>query len=667
METYTIVKSVVMLAALIGAFSLFFIRVRRLYRLMMAVEGTTEFKLDRIKQRIGVLITDVLGQANVRRKTLPGLAHTLIFFGFLAIQPHSLELMLRGVCPAFEVGRWIPTLYGGYLFVADILASLVLVGLAYAFYRRIWVRPRYLTLGLDANVIILFTSVIIITFLFINAFQTLLPVEPGGYDYRGVFPVSSALVSFFGLERLSPSQVFVGYQISYWIHITTILSFLVYIPGSKHLHLLAAAPNVFFKPLKREKAILKTDIENEEKETFGLGKVSELNWKNVLNLYACTECGRCEEQCPASNTDKPLSPKKVVHDFKVDLLNQSESILSRQFDQVKPIMREGSPVTDDVLWSCTTCRACEDICPVNIEHLDFIIETRKHQVLMEASFPPEVQETFTNLENQANPWGFGADNRADWCKGMEVPLMSDNPEAELLWFVGCAGSFDDRGKKISQAMARVLRHAGVNFAILGPEEACNGDMARRAGNEYLAQMLIQQNVEVLNQYKPKKILTGCPHCFNIIKNEYPQFGAGFPVVSHAEFLFDLFKGGRLKPNGNSLGTLTFHDSCYLGRWNGIIEPPRDLLRSINNGQLTEMRRIRAKGFCCGAGGGRMFMEETIGKRINIERAQEVITTGAATVAAACPFCATMLSDGLRDEGAEVAVKDIVELVDEALG
>ncbi|MGA9261038.1 MAG: (Fe-S)-binding protein [Desulfobacterales bacterium] len=667
METYTIVKSVVMLSALIGAFSLFFIRVRRLYRLMMAVEGTTEFKLDRIRQRIRVLITDVLGQANVRRKKLPGLAHTLIFFGFLAIQPHSLELMLRGVCPAFEVGRWIPALYGGYLFVADILASLVLVGLVYAIYRRIWVRPRYLTLGRDANLIILFTSVIIVTFLFINAFQTLLPLEPRGYDYRGVFPVSSTLVSFFGLDRWSPSQVFVGYQISYWIHITTILSFLIYIPGSKHLHLLAAAPNVFLKPLEREKAILKTDIENEERETFGLGKVSELNWKNVLNLYACTECGRCEEQCPAANTDKPLSPKKVVHDLKVDLLNQSETIMSRKFDQVKPIMREDSPITGDVLWACTTCRACEDICPVNIEHLDFIIETRKHQVLMEASFPPEVQETFTNLENQANPWGFGADNRADWCKGMDVPLMSDNPEAELLWFVGCAGSFDDRGKKISQAMARVLRHAGVNFAILGSEEACNGDMARRAGNEYLAQMLIQQNVETLNQYKPKKILTGCPHCFNIIKNEYPQFGASYPVVSHTEFLFDLLRRGHLKLNGNSLGRLTYHDSCYLGRWNGIIEPPRDLLRFINNGQLTEMRRIREKGFCCGAGGGRMFMEETIGKRINIERAQEVVRTGAATVAAACPFCATMLSDGLRDEGAEVAVKDIVELVDEALG
>jgi hypothetical protein len=284
MEQYTIVKSFVMLMALVGAFSFFFIRVRRLYRVMMAVEGTTEFKLDQVAARIGVLFKDVIGQANVRRKRLPGLAHTLIFFGFLAVQPHSLELMVKGVCPAFDIGHWIPGLYGGYLFAADILASFVLVCFAYAIYRRTMLRPPYLTMGTDANLIILFTCLIIITFQFINAFQTLLPLESGAYDYRGVFPVSSLFVGFFGLNSLSAQQVVAGYEIAYWIHMATIMGFLVYIPGSKHLHLLAAAPNVFLKPLAREKAIVKTDIENEDLETFGLGKVSELNWKHVLNL-----------------------------------------------------------------------------------------------------------------------------------------------------------------------------------------------------------------------------------------------------------------------------------------------------------------------------------------------------------------------------------------------
>ncbi len=666
METYTIIKSFVMCMALAIAFSFFFLRVRRLYRLMTSVEGQAPFKLDHLNARIGVLFKDVLGQTNVRRKKGPGIAHMLIFFGFLAVQPHSLELMIKGVCPAFDVAHWFPGIYGGYLFVADILAALVLVGFAYAIYRRLVIRPSYLTLGMDANLIIVFTCVIIITFHLINGFQMSMPLEGAEFDLAGVLPVSGLLASLLGLGTLSADKVLWGYEIAYWIHMATILSFLVYIPGSKHLHLLAAVPNVFLKPLEREKAIAKSDIENEELETFGLGKVSELNWKDILNLYACTECGRCEEQCPAANTDKPLSPKKIIHDFKIDLFDQDDAVLRGDGEAVKPLMREGSPITDDVLWSCTSCRACEDICPVNIEHLDLVFETRKHQVLMEANFPPEMQETFTNLENQANPWGFSADTRADWCKGMDVPLMTDNPQADVLYFVGCAGSFDDRGKKIAKATARVLQRAGVNFAILGPEEACNGDMARRVGNEYLAQMLMQQNAEVLNQYQPKLILSGCPHCYNILKNEYGQFDAGYPVVHHSEYLLNLHRQGRLKTNGLDLGSVTFHDSCYLGRWNGIYQAPRALISGFNGGRdPIEMARKGDKGFCCGAGGGRMFMEETIGKRINIERAEEIRHSGAATVAAACPFCITMLSDGLMDIQSDQTIKDIAEIIDEA--
>ena len=667
METYITIKSFIMALALIGAFGFFFIRVRRLFRLMQSVAGKTEFKLDRIGDRIKVLFTDVLGQSNVRRKPLIGLAHTMIFFGFLAVQPHSLELMIRGVFPGFDVAYFAPVLYRGFLFIADILAFLVLFGFAYAIYRRLFVRPKYLTMGMDANLIILFTCVIIITFHFINAFQLILPYAAHGFDYTGCFPISSYFAGTFNLASLSVKGQTVAFEIFYWIHMMTIFGFLVYIPGSKHLHLLAAVPNVFLKPLERTKAIAKTDLEDEAVETFGLGKVSELNWKNVLNLYACTECGRCEEQCPASSTEKPLSPKKIIHDYKIDLLEQADLVMAKNYDAVEPIVREGSGVTGDVIWSCTTCRACEDICPVNIEHLDLIIETRKHQVLMEANFPPEIQETLTNLENQFNPWGFSSDSRAQWCKGMDVPLMMDNPEAEVLYFVGCAGSFDDRGRKIAQAMARVLQKAGVNFAILGPEEACNGDIARRMGNEYIAQMLIQQNVEVINQYQPKKILAGCPHCYNIIKNEYPQFGAAYDVVHHTEYLFDLHKQGRLVTNGKSFGSLTFHDSCYLGRWNGIYDAPRELLTSMNNGAgLVEMERSKSKGFCCGAGGARMFMEETIGKRINNDRAEEVIATGVKTVAVACPFCTTMLRDGILEKQADVQVKDIVEIVDEAI-
>lgn len=670
MASYLTVKSILMALALISAFGFFYLRVRHLYRLMMAVHGKTEFTVDRIGKRIGVLFTDVLGQSNVRRKPLIGIAHMLIFLGFLAVQPHSLALMIQGVIPAFEIGHWIPGIYRIYLFIADILAVMVPVGLGYALYRRLFAKPPYLTMGADANLIILFTSVIIITFHIINACLALMPVPVDHFPYAGLFPVSGPTAALLRLDGLSASGIRIGYEISYWIHMATILGFLIYIPGSKHLHLLAAAPNVFLKRLDHAKAISKTDIEDEEAETFGLGNVSELNWKNVLDLYACTECGRCEEQCPASMTGKSLSPKQIVHDYKVDLLNSAPAILyqaDKTTDAVQPIMREGSPVTDDVLWACTTCRACEDICPVNIEHLDLIIETRKHQALMASNFPQEIQETFVNLENQSNPWGFNNETRADWGKDMDVPLMTDRPDAALLYFVGCAASFDDRGKEIAQAMARVLKKADVDFAILGPEEACNGDVARRAGNEYLAQMLIQQNVAVLNQYKPRKILTGCPHCFNIIKNEYPQFGAGYDVVHHTEYLLQLFQQGRLSVPKGGFGTYTLHDSCYLGRWNGIYQAPRVLLSKISGSDgMIEMKRNRSKGFCCGAGGARMFMEETIGKRINTDRAEEVIASKAKTVTAACPFCISMLRDAILGEESDVQVKDVVELIDMAL-
>jgi Fe-S oxidoreductase/nitrate reductase gamma subunit len=668
MATYLSLKSILMAAAIIGAFSLFFVRGRRLVRLMTTVQGRTDATVDRLADRLRVFCTDVLGQANVRRKLLPGVSHTLIFFGFLAVQPHSLELMLRGVFPGVHVAEAIPRVYGAYLFVADILGFLVLAGLGYALYRRLVLRPAYLTNGRDARLIIFFITVIIVTFHLLNAFLILPSIGGTGFDYRRVFTVSKALEEILGLQNLSPAAARAAYEAVYWIHILVILGFLVYIPGSKHLHMLAAIPNVFLKPLERPKPMFKTDLETEGAQTYGLGKVSDLSWKAVLDLYACTECGRCDEQCPAAMTGKPLSPKQVVHDAKADLLQQSDAILARSFDTVKPFVREDSPITADVLWSCTSCRACEEICPVNIQHLDILLEARKHQVLMEASFPPEMQDTFTHLDNQSNPWGFGSDTRGDWARDLDVPRMCDRPEAELLFYVGCAGSFDDRGKKISQAMARVLKKAGVDFAILGEEERCNGDLARRAGNEYLAQMMIQENAAVLNQYQPKRILAGCPHCYNTLKHEYPQFGARFEVLHATEFILQLFRQGRLTVAAAAAAPVAFHDSCYLGRWNGIFEAPRELLRIIGGGAgPVELRRSADKGLCCGAGGGRMFMEERIGKRINAERADDILASGAATAAAACPFCITMLRDGLADCGSPVEVRDIVELVDIATG
>ncbi|MCP4021389.1 MAG: (Fe-S)-binding protein [Desulfobacteraceae bacterium] len=659
MEKYYIFKSCLMVLMLVIGFGLFVIRVKRLIQLMLAVKGKKEFKPDRIQARIKVLLSDVIGQSNVLRKPIPGFAHMLIFFGFLAIQPHSIEMMIQGVFHKFAIANTL----GGYLKIADTVAVFVLIGLGYGLYRRLIKKPDYLTNGRDAKLIILFTAVIIVSFYSYNSFYAVLP----GYshDVSQNLTISASLASGLSLASLSGSAQIFGLEVSYWVHLLTILGFLIYIPGSKHLHLLAAIPNVFLKSLEVENPMVKTDIEDEEVESFGLGRVSEMHWKNVLDLYACTECGRCQERCPADRTGKPLSPKKIISHLKHELIDHGDVIIDGEDVEIIPplVSPDNEHFNADVIWSCTTCRACEDICPVNIEHLDILLETRKNQVLMEASFPHEMQDTFNNLENQSNPWGFSSDSRGDWCKGMDIPLMTDHPEADLLYFVGCAGSFDDQGIKISKAIATILKKADIDFAILGPEERCNGDVARRSGNEYLAQMMIQENVDLLSHYRPKKILTGCPHCYNIMKNEYPGFGGTFDVVHHLNYFYQLIKQGKLELKSQDFGNITFHDSCYLGRWNHIYETPRKLLTAINQGRPpVEMKEIKDNAMCCGAGGARMFMEETIGSRINSERAKQVLATKADIVAAGCPFCITMLKDGIAENNDSIPVKDVSQIL-----
>ncbi len=661
---YITVKAIFMTVLLVGGFGYFFYKVRHLLLLMNAVQGERSAVPDRIGERVKVLFVDILGQKNVRRKLMPGLAHTFIFFGFLAVQPHSFQMMIQGVFPGFSVANFSPSLFQLYLQVADVLAFMVLLGLGYGLYRRTVLKPAYLTNGMDAKLIILFTSVIILTFHIYNAFHLMLPSH--GFDYSRCFTVSKVFAAGMNLSSWTEPALQTGLEVTYWVHILTILGFLIYIPGSKHLHLLAGIPNVFYKPLDVEKLMIKTDIEDEDAETFGLAKIYELNWKQVLDLYACTECGRCEERCPASNTGKPLSPKELIHELKVELLGNADTIINKENVESLPSLvdDEMGAIKNDALWSCTTCRGCEDICPVDIQHLDIILEVRKNQVLMEAAFPQELQDTFSNLENQSNPWGFSEDTRANWCKDLKVPLMADNPDVDILWFVGCAGSFDDRNIEISKAIASLLNKAGVSFAILGTEERCNGDMARRCGNEYLAQMMIAENVELLNHYNPKRVLTGCAHCFNTIKNEYPDFGASFDVVSHVDFILELLEGGKLAVKKDYAGTITYHDSCYLGRWNNVYDSPRKVLSTLNpKVDLVEMVDHGDNGMCCGAGGGRMFMEETLGERINNVRSRQAIDTGADTVATACPFCITMFSDGIRDNKGTQDVKDIAELVD----
>nr|MDQ2831233.1 (Fe-S)-binding protein [Chloroflexota bacterium] len=430
----------------------------------------------------------------------------------------------------------------------------------------------------------------------------------------------------------------------------------------------------------------------EEQEHFGVGKIEDFSWKGLLDLYSCTQCGRCDRNCPALLSDKPLSPKELIQNLKYELFDQGDALVAARkagadghaLPDRAPLI--GGVIADETLWSCTTCRWCVEACPVMIEHVPKIVEMRRNLVLEESRFPQEVIPVFNNLEKNANPWPMKRSQRGDWAKALGVKTMADvtksGEEIDVLYFVGCMGSYDSRNKKVATAVATALQAAGVRFAILGKEEACNGDPARRIGNEYLYQTLAQENIDTLNKYGVTTVLTACAHCFNTIKNEYPQFGGDYQVLHHTQYLAELVASGRLKLNDNAdlatiLGTgaggntgVTYHDPCYMARYNDSTEEPRALLQSLPmaGGALVEMERNKRQSFCCGGGGGRAFMEESQGKRISGVRLDQARETGAGTVAAGCPFCITMFEDGIKTKGWDGAmqVKDVSELIVAAL-
>ncbi|MEK6578219.1 MAG: (Fe-S)-binding protein, partial [Bdellovibrionota bacterium] len=392
--------------------------------------------------------------------------------------------------------------------------------------------------------------------------------------------------------------------------------------------------------------------------------VTDLSWKAGMDYFSCTECGRCQDLCPAWNTQKPLSPKLLILDLKNNLYRNKEKILAGKLDEVSPVIDDS--VTEDVIWACTTCRACEVACPVFIEQTDKIYDIRRNLVLMESKFPAEVQTVFKNMETNATPWAFSSADRANWAEGLSIKTMAQETNVDVLLWVGCAGAYDDRNKKVLRAFASVLKKANVKFAILGTEEQCTGDPARRIGSEYLYQTLAKANIETLNKYNVKRIVTACPHCFNTLKNEYKDFGGTYEVFHHSQFIGRLISEGKIKPTKTIEESVTFHDSCYLGRWNNVYEQPRAVLKSIPSLRLTEMKSHHDSSMCCGAGGGRMWMEEKIGKRVNIARTEQALETRASVVASACPFCITMITDGVKSKEMQekVRVMDLAELIDQ---
>jgi Fe-S oxidoreductase len=464
-------------------------------------------------------------------------------------------------------------------------------------------------------------------------------------------------------------------KVGWWLHILFVFAFIAYVPHSKYLHLIAGSFNVLVRGPRSSRYLAPLDLERTE--VFGIEKASDFTWKDNLDAFACMECGRCQDVCPAFQTGKPLSPKMILFDLERHLLEARKALISRKREALPGLVP--SVHAEDEIWTCTTCGACMHVCPVEIEHIRKIVGLRQSQVLMDSKFPAELNAFFRNMETNSNPWGIGFSKRGEWADGLPVRTLADHPEAEYLFWVGCSGSFDEEGRKIARAFARCLTTAGIDFAILGPEEKCCGDSARRLGNEYLAQTLAAETVELFARYKVRKILTTCPHGFNTFKYEYPRLlevlGSlspeakahyrGLEVHHHAEFLRDLLAQGRLKVKPGE-GRLTYHDPCYLGRHNGILDAPRGLL-GRTAGQLVELTNNREHSFCCGAGGGLMWTEEKLGTRVNHQRAEEVIRSGATTVATACPFCATMLRDALKDKDRpEIRIRDLAQIVAEAL-
>lgn len=634
-----------------------------LFRLLQAQTGKVP-EIKDIGARIQTAIVNVLGQKAVLRDRWIGIAHTAIFWGFIVISFGTVEQFLMTLYSgaSFEFIGAGP--YSLFIFAQDFFTLFVLLGVLFAAYRRLVVRPKHLGQSRDANNVLLFTGGLMVSIFLMNGFH-ILAADP---VYRSSFFVSNHLASFFGLFGFDHDTSEGLYTFFKWVHMCLVLGFAVYIPGSKHLHIVAAGPNTFLRKLEREKGMTPINFEDETVTQYGIANVSQMSWKDALDLYSCTECGRCQELCPAWNTGKPLSPKNLIVDLKKNLHSNKATILAGKTEEVTHVIDEH--VTEDVIWACTSCRACEIACPVFIEHTDKIYDVRRNLVMMESRFPAEVQAVFKNMETNGTPWAFSPSERANWAQGLEIKTLSDVGSAQeldvLLW-VGCAGAYDDRSKSVVKSFVNLLNKAQVKFAMLGNEETCTGDAARRIGNEYLFQTLAKANVETLNRYQVKKIVTACPHCFNTLKNEYKEMGGEYEVYHHSQFIAHLIASGKLKPTKEMNETVTFHDSCYLGRWNNVYEQPRAVLASVPKVNLVEMRQNHDRGLCCGAGGGRMWMEEHQGTRINVARTEQAIETKATTVAASCPFCITMLTDGVKDKDmvGKIQVKDIAEIIDSA--
>jgi len=638
-------------------------------RLSLISLGQPEDRFDNPGRRFGETLLYAFGQKRVLAKPF-GVNHFIIFWSFIILLVANTEFILNGLFPqAVKLSRLPFELYIPLAFMIDIASLLALVAVSVAAVRRIVSPPYPEARTPEAFLILGLIAALMLASFGLNASELAekmfaSQVDPLSFlaTATRVMPVSAQLAGM-----LPPAHLELIHSGAWWVHAFALLAFMCYLPHSKHMHILTAIPNCFFRRLEKPNSVPREDFSIGK--SFGVAQVDRYTWKDLLDSFSCTECGRCQKVCPASITGKPLNPRGVIHDIKINLLENGRRLKSGLAPDLPLIGEQGEgSVSEESIWGCTTCGACMEACPVFIEQMPKIIGLRRQLVETEARFPEELLNLFENMEGRSNPWGIAPTERTKWCSQLEVKPF-DRDTTEYLFYVGCAGSFDSRNKHVSVSMAQLLDKAGVSWGILGKDEKCCGDSVRRLGNEYVFDRMAQENVTLFRERGVKKVITQCPHCFSTLKNDYRQYGLELEVIHHSELLRDLVKDGRLRLDKATaeMGATVFHDSCYLGRHNDVYDAPRQVIEMATGTAPADMERNRNNAFCCGAGGGRMWMEEHTGERINQTRVKEALEEKPDTICVACPYCLTMFEDGLKDVNAEgVRVRDVAEVMAEAL-
>nr|WP_247600562.1 (Fe-S)-binding protein [Priestia flexa] len=671
---------------------IYLIRTRLMY---IQLGKKVEFD-QKLKERLNKVWVNVFGQKKLLKDKKSGIIHVLFFYGFILVQFGAIDFILKGLVP----GAHLPLgpLYPGFTFFQEIVTVLILIAVVWAFHRRYVEKLVRLKRGFKSGLVLLFIGSLMLSVLIGNGMSLIWH----DHDLAWTEPIASSVA--FLLNGIGETASIVIFYVAWWVHLLVLLAFLVYVPQSKHAHLIAGPANVFFNRISKPGKLEKIDFEDESQETFGVGKIEDFTQNQLIDLYACVECGRCTNMCPATGTGKMLSPMDLILKLRDHLTEKGAVVTSRapwvptyafantkgnqlavmgasqSSSEVAATLEYnpsliGDVITEEEIWACTTCRNCEDQCPVMNEHVDKIIDLRRFLVLTEGKMDPDAQRAMTNIERQGNPWGLNRKEKETWREMREdihVPTVKEmkksGEEFEYLFWVGSMGSYDNRSQKIALSFAKLLNEAGVKFAILGNKEKNSGDTPRRLGNEFLFQELAAKNIEEFEKNDVKKIVTIDPHAYNIFKNEYSDFGLEAEVYHHTELLAQLVKEGKLKPNFPIEETVTFHDSCYLGRYNEVYDPPREILKAIPGVKIVEMVRNRESGMCCGAGGGLMWAEETSGQRINVARTEQALEVNPGIISSGCPYCLTMISDGTKAKEVEekVGTYDVAELLEKSI-